>query len=63
MWLPHTFWPCLDSTEDTTVLIWAHPTAVPEAMDLAFFQNILMYVSNVHERKTSTDPFQIMLMQ
>jgi hypothetical protein len=45
------------------MLIWAHPDNVDEVMDRVFFTNLLAYVSDVHEKKTSLNPFQIMLTQ
>lgn len=62
-YLPHTFYPVADSTEDSVILIWAHPDNVDEVMDRVFFSNLLMYVSDVHEKKVSLSPFQIMLTQ
>jgi len=32
-------------------------------MDRVFFTNLLMYVSDVYEKKVSLNPFQIMLTQ
>ena len=52
-----------DSPEDTILLVWAHPDDVDEMMDRVFFTNLLMYVSDVHEKKVSLNPFQIMLTQ
>ncbi|GAM41091.1 hypothetical protein TCE0_041f13952 [Talaromyces pinophilus] len=62
-WVPHSFQPVPDSTEDTIILVWAHPEDVDEMMDRVFFKNLLMYVSDVHEKKVSLNPFQIMLTQ
>ena len=62
-WVPHTFWPVADAGEDTTVLVWAHPQDVEGPMDWLFFQNLLMFTSDVYEKKASLDPFQIMLTQ
>jgi hypothetical protein len=62
-WQPHTFWPVPDSTEDAVLLVWAHPSNPPEAMDRVFFTNILRYVSDVHEKKAELDVLQVMLMQ
>ncbi|KFY49255.1 hypothetical protein V495_00636 [Pseudogymnoascus sp. VKM F-4514 (FW-929)] len=62
-WVPHSFNPVPDSPEDTVVLVWAHPDDVDEMMDRVFFTNLLMYVSDVHEKKVSLNPFQIMLTQ
>ena len=52
-----------DSPEDTTLLVWAHPDNTDEMMDRVFFKNLLMYVSDVHEKKVGLNPFQIMLTQ
>ncbi|KIM96174.1 hypothetical protein OIDMADRAFT_33556 [Oidiodendron maius Zn] len=62
-WLPHTFWPAPSSTEDTVFLLWAHPDNVHQAMDRIFFTNLLLYFSDIHEKRVSLNPFQIMLMQ
>jgi hypothetical protein len=62
-WQPHSFWPVPDSTEDAVLLVWAHPSNPPEAMDRVFFTNILRYVSDVHEKKVGLDVLQVMLMQ
>ncbi|OCK73577.1 hypothetical protein K432DRAFT_438272 [Lepidopterella palustris CBS 459.81] len=62
-WTPHNFWPCPESTEDTTILVWAHPENVPDPMDWLFFQNLLMLISDISEKKANMDPFQIMLLQ
>lgn len=62
-WVPHTFHPVADSTEDCIMLVWAHPDDVDEVMDRVFFTNLLMYVSDVHEKKASLNPLQIMLTQ
>jgi hypothetical protein len=62
-WEPHSFWPVPDSTEDAVLLVWAHPSNPPEAMDRVFFTNILCYVSDVHEKKVGLDVLQVMLMQ
>lgn len=62
-WQPHSFWPVPDSTEDAVLLVWAHPSDPPEAMDRVFFTNLLRYVSDVHEKKVGLDVLQVMLMQ
>jgi len=62
-WQPHSFWPVPDSTEDAVLLIWAHPSNPPEAMDRVFFTNLLRYVSDVHEKEVGLDVLQVMLMQ
>lgn len=62
-WTPHSFFPIPDVEEDTVMMIWAHPDGIPEAMDVIFFRNILLYLSDMSENKASFDPFQIMLMQ
>ncbi|KAE8548872.1 hypothetical protein EYB25_009255 [Talaromyces marneffei] len=63
-WVPHSFQPVPDSPEDTIILVWAHPGDVDEMMDRVFFKNLLlMYVSDVHEKKVTLNPFQIMLLQ
>jgi hypothetical protein len=45
------------------MLMWAHPDNVDEMMDRVFFTSLLMYNSDVHEKKVSLNPFQIMLTQ
>ena len=62
-WTPHRFHSYADSTEDCIFLVWAHPDDVDELMDRVFFTNMLTYVSDVHEKKVSMNPFQIMLIQ
>lgn len=62
-WVPHSFQPVADSPEDTIMLVWAHPENADEMMDRVFFKNLLMYVSDVHEKKVSMNPLQIMLTQ
>jgi hypothetical protein len=62
-WVPHSFNPVPESPEDTIILVWAHPEDVDEMMDRVFFTNLLRYVSDVHEKKTSMNLFQIMLLQ
>jgi hypothetical protein len=62
-WTPHNFWPSPTATEDTTILVWAHPTAVPEPMDWLFFQNLLMLVSDMSEKKVAMNPLPLMLLQ
>ena len=62
-WTPHNFWPCADTEEDTTFLVWAHPENVPEPMDWLFFQNLLRLISDISEGKRRPNPFQIMLSQ
>lgn len=62
---PHTFWPDATATEDTTVLIKAHPSldGMDERMDRLFFQSLLNYISDVAEKKESFDVLQIMVLQ
>lgn len=62
-YVPRTFYPVADSTEDCVILIWAHPDNVDEVMDRVFFSNLLLYISDVHEKKVSLSPFQIMPTQ
>ncbi|KAF1978199.1 hypothetical protein BU23DRAFT_550272 [Bimuria novae-zelandiae CBS 107.79] len=62
-WVPHTFYPCADATEDTTFYMWAHPEAVPEPMDRLFFQTLLGLVSDIHEKKAPMSVLQIMTTQ
>lgn len=62
-WIPHTFWPCPNATEDTTFLVWAHPQHVEEPMDWMFFRNLLLLVSDIYEKKVAMDVLQIMLTQ
>ena len=64
-WVPHRFWPSPTSKEDTVILVWAHPNPddMDEKMDRLFFQSLLMYVSDIAEKKESMSLTQIMLMQ
>jgi hypothetical protein len=75
-WVPHTFWPSPAATEDSTLLVWAHPNPVAgggggagwhgddeKIMDRLFFQNILMYTSDVAEGKEKLGLVRVMLMQ
>lgn len=64
-WTPHTFWPDPDAREDTTILLWAHPNPddMEDKMDRLFFQNLLMYVSDVAEGKERLSILQVMLVQ
>jgi hypothetical protein len=62
-WQPHSFWPVTDNTEDSVILVWAHPSGTPDAMDRLFFTNLLRYISDVHERKLSMDVLQLMMTQ
>jgi len=62
-WVPHTFHPFAENTEDAILLMWAHPDNMDEVMDRVFFTNLLRYISDVHEKKASLNPFQIMLTQ
>jgi len=55
--------PITESTEDAITLMWAHPDNVDEMMDRVFFANLLIYHSDVHEKRVSLNPFQIMLTQ
>jgi len=60
---PHTFWPVAEETQNTTMILWPHPNAVPEPMDAVFFKHILFYLSDVFEGKAKLNPLQVMLMQ
>ncbi|KEF63752.1 uncharacterized protein A1O9_01730 [Exophiala aquamarina CBS 119918] len=62
---PHTFWPHPDATEDTTFLLWAHPSPddMDQKMDRLFFQNLLLYLSDISNGKEQMSILQIMLMQ
>lgn len=64
-WVPHTFFPSPDATEDTVILAWAHPgdNGRDDQMDRLFFQSLLMYVSDVAEGKEKLSLLQIMLIQ
>ncbi|KFY75677.1 hypothetical protein V499_04351 [Pseudogymnoascus sp. VKM F-103] len=62
-YVPHTFYPVADSDEDCVMLMWANPDNVHDVMDRVFFTNLLLYISDVHEKKATLNPFQIMLMQ
>jgi hypothetical protein len=59
----HTFYPCPDATEDSTMYMWAHPEAVPDPMDRLFFQCLLGYLSDVYEKKQSMSVLQVMVNQ
>lgn len=61
--IPHKFWPVPDCEEDSTILLWAHPDGSDEDMDRIFFGNLLRYMSDVHAKKVTMDPFRMMLMQ
>lgn len=43
--------------------MWAHPEAVPDPMDRLFFQTILGYLSDVHEKKASLSMVQVLVNQ
>ncbi|KIX98941.1 uncharacterized protein Z520_05402 [Fonsecaea multimorphosa CBS 102226] len=64
-WMPHRFWPSPNAKEDTTFLVWAHPNPddMDDKMDRLFFQNLLMYVSDISEGKEQISLLQIMLTQ
>jgi hypothetical protein len=62
-WMPHRFWPSPTAKEDSVLLVWAHPSDVDEKMDRLFFQNLLMYISDVSENKRGMDVLQLCLMQ
>jgi hypothetical protein len=64
-WVPHSFWPDPNASQDTTILVWAHPNPddMDEKMDRLFFQNLLMYVSDVAEGKEKLSVLQVMLTQ
>ncbi|KAE9379686.1 hypothetical protein N431DRAFT_527040 [Stipitochalara longipes BDJ] len=62
-WVPHSFHPHAEGTEDTIFLSWAHPDNTDEIMDRVFFTNLLLYNSDVFEKKVPLNPFQIMLTQ
>jgi hypothetical protein len=62
-WVPHSFFPVPDVGEDTIIMIWAHPDGTQEDMDEIFFRNLLLYISDVSEKKATLDPLQIMLTQ
>ncbi|KIW17101.1 hypothetical protein PV08_04292 [Exophiala spinifera] len=65
-WMPHRFWPDPDAQQDATFLVWAHPNSDDvgdSKMDRLFFQNLLMYVSDVVEGKERLSILQVMLTQ
>ncbi|KAK5456385.1 hypothetical protein LTR20_009326 [Exophiala xenobiotica] len=64
-WVPHSFWPDPNASQDTTILVRAHPNPddMDEKMDRLFFQNLLMYVSDVAEGKEKLSVLQVMLTQ
>ncbi|KAF2103825.1 hypothetical protein NA57DRAFT_50692 [Rhizodiscina lignyota] len=61
--VPHSIWPDPNATEDSVLLMWAHPTDVPGPMDSLFFKNLFMYVADVDAGEVKMDLLQIMLMQ
>ncbi|KIW65281.1 hypothetical protein, variant [Phialophora macrospora] len=64
-WVPHRFWPSPAATEDTTILLWAHPNPehMDDKMDRLFFQTLLLYLSDVSEGKERLDLLQVMIIQ
>lgn len=62
-WFPHTFFPDPNMTEDSTIMIWAHPDDTPRAMDMPFWRGILSYTSDVYEGKADFDLVQTMMIQ
>ncbi|EXJ56785.1 hypothetical protein A1O7_07129 [Cladophialophora yegresii CBS 114405] len=64
-WMPHRFWPSPAATEDTVMLVWAHPNpeGLADKMDRLFFQTLLMYVSDVREGKAALSLWQVMVVQ
>ncbi|KAJ9615584.1 hypothetical protein H2200_001659 [Cladophialophora chaetospira] len=64
-WGPHRFWPSPNATEDTTIMVWAHPnpTDMEDKMDRLFFQCLLFYVSDISEKKAPLSLLQVMIMQ
>lgn len=44
-WVPHSFWPDPNASQDTTILVWAHPNPddMDEKMDRLFFQNSVRF--------------------
>ena len=59
----HSFFPCAEATEDSTMYMWAHPEAVPDPMDRLFFQSLLGLLSDVYEKKESMSVLQVMVNQ
>ncbi|KAH8600766.1 hypothetical protein B0O99DRAFT_589656 [Bisporella sp. PMI_857] len=63
-WTPHTFWPVADAEEDSTMIMWATPDGkYPPMMDAAFFTTILLYLSDVNDKKVPMDIGQVLLTQ
>ncbi|MCJ1341510.1 hypothetical protein MMC09_006806 [Bachmanniomyces sp. S44760] len=62
---PHRFWPCPSATEDSTILIWAHPSNAESAMDGLFFMNLLRWISDVKDPAVDVgiDIFQLSLLE
>jgi hypothetical protein len=63
--MPHAFYPCDDTKEDTVFLVWAHPSddGMDDKMDHLFFQTLFGYISDVHDKKEKMSILQVMLMQ
>jgi hypothetical protein len=64
-WIPHRFWPSPNATEDTTILVWAHPNPkdMDDKMDRYFFTCLLRYISDVSEKKEQLSLLKVMLIQ
>lgn len=66
-WRPHTFWSTAvkgeGTDEETVLLVWAHPDGAQDEMDSAFFRNLVLYGSDIHEGKASMDMLQLLLLQ
>jgi len=52
-----------DPDSDVVILVWAHPDDRPGHMDLRFFLNLFMHVSDAHAGKSNLDLGRVMLMQ
>jgi len=52
-----------DPDSDVVILVWAHPDDRPGHMDMRFFLNLFMHVSDAHAGKSNLDLARVMLMQ
>lgn len=59
----YRFWPSPEAEEDSVLYVMAHPTGTKEPMDRLFFENLLIYLSEVTEKKASLSLLQVMSMQ
>jgi hypothetical protein len=52
-----------DPDADVVILVWAHPDDRPGHMDMRFFLNLFMHVSDAHAGRSNLDLGRVMLMQ